>query len=149
MTKIEQQDHSPNILAIFLGILVPGLGHVQIGQQRRGFLIMIGVFFLVICGVLVGGIDAVDHTNDSLWFVAQIWCGLIVLLIDLLNHWLIIPLPIAEKATLVGLSHSNELGILFIAMAGLMNFVVLLDLFQAKPSDDLERRSPRRNKVVS
>ena len=101
---------------------------------------MFGIVFLVLSGVLVGGIDAVDHNQDGLWFIAQVWCGPIVIGIDLLNQVFIVPLPIAEKATLVGLSHANEIGTLFIAMAGLMNFVVLLDLFQAEQGEDLERR---------
>ena len=108
---------------------------------------MSGVIFLVVCGVLVGGIDSVDHKNDALWFIAQVWCGPIVVGIDLLNQAFISPLPIAEKATRVGLSHANEIGILFIAMAGLMNFVVMLDVLQAKVNDDFkvqlqDRRAP-------
>ena len=127
-----------NVAAAVLGWILPGLGHVSLGQKRRGILIMSGVIFLVVCGVLVGGIDSVDHKNDALWFIAQVWCGPIVVGIDLLNQAFISPLPIAEKATRVGLSHANEIGILFIAMAGLMNFVVMLDVLQAKVNDDFK-----------
>lgn len=123
-----------------LGWILPGLGHVSIGQKRRGFLIMGGILFLVLCGVLIGGIDAVDHNKDGLWFIAQVWCGPIVVGVDLLNQALIAPLPATEKTTLVGLSHANEIGTLFIAMAGLMNFVVLLDVAQTKKGDDFETR---------
>jgi len=126
---------------IVLGLVLPGLGHVCTGQKRRGFLIMFGVLFLVLCGVLVGGIDAVDQKNDGLWFIAQMWCGLTVIGIDLLNQFFIAPLPITQRATLVGLSHANEIGTLFIALAGLMNFVVLLDLLQINRTCDLERRA--------
>ena len=98
-----------------------------------------GVLFLVASGVLVGGIDAVDHKKDSLWFIAQVWCGPTVVGVDLLNQAYIAPLPVEEKVALVGLSHANEIGILFIAMAGLMNFVVLLDVLQTKRGDDFEK----------
>jgi len=138
-----------NTAAIILGWILPGLGHVSLGQQRRGFLIMGGVLFLVFCGVLIGGIDAVDHKNDGLWFIAQVWCGLTVVGVDVLNQALIAPLPIAEKVMRVGLSHANEIGTLFIAMAGLMNFVVLLDLIQAVKSEDLERRRTTRDRRAS
>jgi len=77
----------------------------------------------------------------AFWFIAQVWCGPIVIAVDLLNQALIAPLPVDEKATLVGLSHVNEMGTLFIAMAGLMNFVVILDVIQAKKGDDFELRS--------
>ena len=129
-----------NVAAVALGWIFPGLGHVSLGQKRRGFLIMGGVLFLVVCGALIGGIDAVDHKNDGLWFIAQIWCGPIVIGIDVLHQTLIAPLPIAERATHVGLSHANEIGTLFIAMAGLMNFVVMLDVLQATKNEDFEKR---------
>ncbi|MBC8310353.1 MAG: hypothetical protein H8E83_07565 [Planctomycetes bacterium] len=129
-----------HVSAFVLGWLFPGLGHIALGQKRRGFLVMFGILFLVFFGVLVGGIDAVDHKHDGLWFIAQVWCGPVVIAIDLLNQKLIVPLPVSQRATLVGLSHANEIGTLFIAMAGLMNFVVLLDALQAKQNHDLERR---------
>lgn len=132
-----------------LGWLLPGLGHVSVGQKRRGFLIMGGALFLVFCGTLVGGIDAVDHNKDGLWFIAQVWCGPVVVGIDLLNQTFIAPLPIADKVTLVGLSHANEMGTLFIAMAGLMNFVVLLDVIQAKRGEDFELRSHAQDRRAS
>jgi hypothetical protein len=138
-----------NIAAIIIGWILPGLGHISLGQKRRGFLIMGGVLFLVVCGVLIGGIDAVDHKNDGLWFIPQVWGGLIVVGIDVLNQALIAPLPVVEKVTRVGLSHANEIGTLFIAMAGLMNFVVLLDLIQAVKSEDLERRRTTQDRRAS
>jgi hypothetical protein len=139
--RLDNTTQTPlNLAAVVLGWLLPGLGHVSIGQKRRGFLIMGGVLFLVVCGALIGGIDAVDHKRDGLWFLAQIWSGPVVIGIDLLNQALIAPLPIAEKATRVGLSHANEIGTLFIAMAGLMNFVVLLDVLLARKNEDLEKR---------
>ena len=141
--KQRDNDRTPNVSACILGWICPGFGQITLGQKRRGFLIMFGVLFLVLCGVLIGGIDAVDHKKDFLWFIAQVWCGPIVLLIDFLNQWLIAPLPIPEKATFVGLSHANELGILFIAMAGLMNFVAMLDALQSGNKSDLERRTVR------
>ena len=137
MPKNTNQEQPVHVTAIILGWILPGLGHISLGQKRRGTLIMVGILFLVLCGALVGGIDAVDHNKDGLWFIAQVWCGPIVIGIDLLNQTILAPLPIAGKATYVGLSHVNEIGTLCIAMAGLMNFVVLLDLLQAKQGDDL------------
>jgi len=140
MTKsASNTSQNTNFTAILLGWMLPGLGHIKLGHTRRGYLIMFGVLFLVICGVLVGGVDAVDHKNDGLWFIAQVWCGPVAIMVDLINQLWIIPLPISKRATLVGLSHVNEIGTLFIAMAGLMNFVVLLDVMHAKENDDLSR----------
>lgn len=137
---VPQSKSSTQVGPVVLGWILPGMGHFSIGHRRRGILIMSGVLFLVFCGVLVGGIDAVDHKNDGLWFIAQVWCGPIVVGIDLMNQAWVASLPTSQRATLIGLSHANEIGTLFIAMAGLMNFVVLLDVLQAKNNEDLERR---------
>ena len=140
MSTNQQSKLEVHIGPCVLGWILPGMGHFSIGHKRRGLLIMSGVMFLVFCGVLIGGIDAVDHKNDELWFIAQAWCGPIVIGVDLLNQALVAPLPTSQRATLVGLSHANEMGTLFVAMGGLMNFVVLLDVLYAKSNEDLERR---------
>ncbi|MDP7005062.1 MAG: hypothetical protein QF718_02470 [Phycisphaerales bacterium] len=147
MTKPYNQSNQINIGAAILGWILPGLGHIGLGQKRRGYLIMTGVLFLILCGVFVGGVDTVDHKNDGLWFIAQVWCGPVVIGIDLINQTWIAPLPDAQRATLVGLSHVNEIGILFIAMAGMMNFVVILDVLGAKENEDLDCRDIRKDSV--
>ena len=96
-----QTNASPRAMAIFLGWLLPGMGHISIGQKRRGFLVMFGALFLIVCGILVGGIDAVDHKGDLLWFIPQAMCGPIVITIDIVNQMFIAPLPISEKSMVI------------------------------------------------
>jgi len=139
-TPPPQNPANLNIVNALLGWILPGLGHLTLGHHRRGRYIFLGVLFMIVTGVFVGGIDAVDHKNDSLWFMAQVCCGPIVIAIDLATQFFIVEAPIEKRATLVGLSHVNEIGTLFIAMAGLMNFVVILDALQAKRNTDFERR---------
>ena len=129
-----------NVAPAVLAWIWPGLGHRSLGHHRRGRYICFGILFLVVTGVLVGGIDAVDHKNDSLWFIAQVFCGPIVIAIDTLTQIFIVYAPIEKRVTMVGLSHVNEIGTLFISMAGLMNFVVILDASQAKRNIDIDRR---------
>ena len=139
ITKSKEQT-GLNVRATLMAWIFPGLGHISLGQHRRGRLICLGVLFLVVTGVLVGGIDAVDHKHDRLWFIAQVCCGPIVIAIDMATQFFIVDAPIEKRATLVGLSHVNEIGTLFVAMAGLMNLVVILDALHAKSHVDLERR---------
>lgn len=134
----------PQLLAALLGWCLPGLGHMSIGQKHRGRYICFGAMLLIISGILIGGIDAVDHHNDFLWFLAQAGAGPVVILIDICTQNLITSLPIDEKATRVGLSHVNEIGTLFVAMAGLMNVVMMLDVLYREPGDDFEKRLIRR-----
>ena len=133
-----------NFLAAFLGWVMPGLGHIAIKQKRRGLLIMTGALFLILSGVLIGGLDVIDHKQDSLWFLCQIFAGPVIIVIDFLNQFFIASLPTTEKASLVGLNHVNEIGTLFVAMAGLMNFVIILDAIQPSLVSDLDLRPSRR-----
>jgi hypothetical protein len=132
-------------LPALLGWLIPGLGHVRIGERGRGMLVFAGVAFLWICGLLIGGIDSVDRKGDRLWFFAQAGTGPIAFAIDGLNNSLLKTGRIGElmespgprgtdgRTTSVMVSsfksvaHANEYGTLYTSLAGLMNVVALLD----------------------
>ena len=118
----------------------PGLGHISLGQRRRGLLVMFGVLFLFLGGVLIGGIDVVDRKEDRLWFWAQALCGPIALAVDFTNQTFLKTGPPdgaqrsdeRDSRAIVqlgrkGLGRVNEMGTLFCALAGLMNLVVILD----------------------
>ncbi|MHC4219716.1 MAG: DUF6677 family protein [Planctomycetota bacterium] len=129
--------------AAFLAWAWPGLGHISLGERKRGMLVMFGVLFLFVSGVLIGGVDVVDHEDDTLWFVAQALCGPVALATDLANQRLIRPMPgdwkdryeqgdpeIMDRIRRKSLGHVNEMGTLYCALAGLMNLVVILDALQ-------------------
>jgi hypothetical protein len=113
----------------------PGLGHITRGDRRRGVLVMSGVLFLFLSGLLIGGLDSVDRREDSLWFMAQALCGPIAFVADFLREQLIGTHASAAGRTAVepwmlhkGLGRVNEMGTLFSALAGLMNLVAILDV---------------------
>lgn len=140
-------DREFNPMAAVLAWILPGLGHMSLGHRKRGGLIMFGVLFLFIGGVLIGGIDCVDRKNDRLWFLAQSVCGPIAFGVDVLNQTYIKRLPPDEQLRTVALNKPNEMGTLFCALAGLMNLVVILDAmyFAPKPMPlQAERRIERR-----
>jgi hypothetical protein len=134
-------------LAPLLAWLWPGAGHLRLGQKRRGWLIMAGVLFLFITGLLIGGFSVVDRTDQRLWFLAQVLNGPIALAADYINHTQIKSLPQSRQLQTTSLSHVNEMGTLFIALGGLMNLVVILDTLHprrlANPGEEgfIERRS--------
>ena len=157
-------------VAALLAWLWPGLGHISLGQRRRGFLIMFGMLFLFFTGLLVGGLDCVDRKHDPLWFMAQSGCGPLALAADWANQtlvqtlpagWREAPLPGSNTLSLqqiewqrdqelrrrfldddktllaalrrIGFGRVAEMGTLFVALAGLMNLVVILDVLYAHP----------------
>jgi len=101
---------------------------------------MMGMLGLLCAGVLIGGLDAVDSQRDHLWYLAQLGAGPIVICLDVLNQQLIRALPEAEQYRSIGLGHINAIGTLYIALAGLMNVVVILDVFRDRSDEQPSRR---------
>ncbi len=114
-------------LAALLAWLLPGLGHMYLGQRFRGRMILLGTLFLVTFGVLIGGVDVVDMQRDRLWFIAQAGTGPIAFLLDLLNQALLKTASPGTQAQFTSLGNLNSTGTLYIALAGLMNVVVIID----------------------
>lgn len=132
--------------AAVLAWLWPGLGHMSHGEKKRGKLIMFGVLFLFFTGLLVGGVDAVDRRDDRLWFIAQAFCGPVAFGADFVNQNYVKQLPAERRMHTTGLARVNEMGTLLIALAGLMNLVVILDAlhFHPRPQPAVEPPARRR-----
>ena len=139
-----------SVVAAICAWLVPGLGHVVIGETVRGALVFAGIIFMWLCGMLIGGIDAVDRKEDPLWFAAQVCSGPIAFGIDGMNSALLktgkvgelIDSPAASRnsasekvSSFKGIAHVNEYGILFTGLAGLMNLVAIIDASTRRSSD--------------
>ncbi len=123
--QLEQPALRPG--AALLAWILPGLGHIAMGQRRRGLMMMFGILFLFACGILIGGLDVVDMKRDRLWFLAQACNGPLAFLIDFLNQSLLKTADSATQARLTSLGNINATGTLYIALGGLMNFILILD----------------------
>ena len=140
MSSSVKSDSRFTPFAALLAWIWPGLGHLRLGQRRRGMLIMFGVLFLFLGGVLIGGVDVVDRRHDPLWFMAQALCGPIAFGADLANRRLLSDPQVRLQRK--SLSHINEFGTLFAALAGLMYLVVILDaLHRPAPRRTADRRA--------
>jgi len=137
-------------LGAILGWVFPGLGHIAAGNAKRGIMAMAGVLLLFFGGLLVGGVDCVDRTEDRLWFFGQACCGPIAFAADKVNEMQLksgAAAPLIETASypgqpkvfvspFKGIAHANEFGTLFVFLAGLLNICVLLDAAVRPPSSD-------------
>ena len=75
--------------------------------------------------------------RDRYWFIAQAANGLVAFLLDYLNQSMLSKtVPSDTQARLTSLGHLNAIGTLYIALAGLMNIVVMLDAFAGPDRDD-------------
>lgn len=68
------------------GLVLPGLGHVLLGQPRRAVAIAVGVLGLFFGGLLLGGIDTVDSREDRLWFYVHAFVGPLAFGADWVNQ---------------------------------------------------------------
>jgi hypothetical protein len=106
--------------ALALGWLVPGAGHVLYGRRAKAayFAVLLLATFFV--GLWLGDGACVNVTKFGIYLVAQIWMGAPTLLtlhatrFDRITH----DIPFLDA------------GLLFTAIAGLLNLVVLVDLIE-------------------
>lgn len=119
-------------LAVIASMLIPGAGHMILGKYGRGLL-----FFVTITGAFVIGLalharlfypviaaTPAEHTSAPdfvgvLWFFAQIGSGLCYVVSYLLGLG-----TVAQPA-----SPTFEYGNTFTCLAGLLNYLVMHDIF--------------------
>ena len=68
------------------GLILPGLGHIVLGQPRRALGIMAGILGLFFGGLLLGGVDTVDSREDRLWFYVHALTGPVAFAADWVNQ---------------------------------------------------------------
>ncbi len=74
-TAIKQSRPLPYLAAI-LAWLIPGLGHIYIGQRVRGIIILVTIGATFWTGVAFGGVMTVDYQNQRWWFAAEMCTGI-------------------------------------------------------------------------
>lgn len=137
---------SDHLLSILAAWCVPGLGHLLVGDRRRGLILMAALLGLYLMGLVIGGIDVVDRKEDRLWYAAQLMAGPITVAVDMVhqelkNNYLVEQRknpyggpPAYELASYtVSVGRVNELGTLYCALAGMLNLLVIIDLAWAGP----------------
>lgn len=144
-------------VAFVLGWALPGLGHWMIGQRRRGTLLAVSLIALILIGPLIGGVCVVDHQRERLWFLPQALGGPLVLLIDQANQRLLKTGRVGEIIewdregdrlnppvnSLESIGWNRDIGILFVALAGLMNLAAMLDAATRPIDSDINVRERR------
>jgi len=137
--------HSPRfpVGAAIAAWILPGLGHIILGQRRRGFLLLCTILSLYIAGLLIGGIDVIDSREDRLWYYGQILAGPHTLAIDRVHQAMRAdtyqrwqrkafgnrrPPDAQTYPYKVSIARVNELGTLYCTMAGLLNLLAIIDV---------------------
>jgi hypothetical protein len=74
------------LLALVLAWLVPGLGHILIGQKARGIVFALTIHILFFGGMLIGGMRAINPPEQAIWTYTQMLAGWPMLLADRLQR---------------------------------------------------------------
>lgn len=141
-------------LAGLAALVLPGLGHLVLGETKRGVLIAIGVLGLFFGGLFIGGIDSVDSKEDKVWFIGQALVGPLAFGVDYIhqNQFKVkdtdfsgnivarsarpnegrdpktgAPVPGGTPPNIKSLAKVNEIGTLFSTIAGMLNLIVIMD----------------------
>jgi hypothetical protein len=143
-------EESLQIVPGILALVLPGLGHAALGKARRGVMVAIGVLGLFFGGVLIGGVDAIDARNDRWWFIGQSLVGPTAFAVNWVNQSLAASDPGATAgpgwreasppARVRSIAHSNEMGMLFATIAGMLNLIAVVDAFWSAPAERRGRR---------
>lgn len=132
MPKTTEESFQPG--AAVLAYLFPGLGYLYLRQPVRAIALASGVLGLVIVGLLIGGIDVVDRHADFWWFIPQAGIGPLAFLIDWLRQG-----PLAASI-MPSLARVNEVGTLYVVMAGMINAIAVIDCAWHEHPDIISRR---------
>ncbi len=122
-------------VAGLLGWLVPGLGHLYLGERTRGIVCLVTITATFWTGVAIGSVQTtVDPRDRTLWFLAQICTGGNTL-VAYAWHAIVTPNPSpdrerasqAQAALVVPHWLSVDVGVHYTGVAGLLNLLVILD----------------------
>lgn len=108
------------IAALVLGFLVPGAGHLLFGRRGKAIFYLITVLGCFVLGMWLADWRCVHVEKYPLYLLAQMWVtGPVLIAIAATES-----LRITQDITYL------DAGLLFTAIAGLLNIVVLVDLYE-------------------
>ena len=119
--------------------LVPGLGHWLLGQHRRGLILFVSIGFLWTGGFFIGGISVFDRPNHPIWFMGQMLTAPSIV-VERLHQTLqgpnaMPPRPDAQDIAFTpSYGHVHEQGVLYTALAGMLNLLAIMDVLYQDPA---------------
>jgi hypothetical protein len=152
--------------------VIPGAGHFILGQRKRAYAIAAGVLWLFLGGLLIGGIDVIDSKENRVWFFGQALVGPLSFGTDYIHqkHFKVdVRYLLPNGQTVVrtrsagpnegrgpngdvvangtppnmkSIGKVNELGTLFVGIAGMMNLIAIIDAAMPSRRRDAKAASP-------
>lgn len=111
-----------HLLAYLLAWLLPGLGHLYLGRRQKAWLFLAVIMGLYSLGLGISGFRTVGADDNPYYYAGKFGSGITMLVAWLLGPEK--PYP-AEGMSLLWF----DPGLLYVAVAGLLNLVVALNVF--------------------
>ena len=139
-TKKTPKTAVPELKFLVLAWICPGLGHIAMGDFRRGLILCVTICGLFISGLLIGGIGVLDYKLNRAWFFGQMFNGPAVVLAVVRDKTMLaqpraqvgsdayLGIPDDPNTYEPSFGRPNEIGILFTALAGLLNLFIFYDV---------------------
>lgn len=118
------------IVAALATWLLPGAGHILIGDRTRGIAFLVVITLTFWTGVAIGGVkNTVSPVDRTLWFAGQICAGGHSLATLAISS----TMPTSKEsgkfpADLIGYGRTEEVSIVYTAIAGMLNILIILDV---------------------
>jgi hypothetical protein len=108
--------------------LLPGAGHLYIGERVRGIILMAAIAVTFWGGIAIGGVkNTVNPTQRSLWFAAQICAGGHTLATLGISRLVDDP-PASNPSLRIGYGPSEEIPVVYTAICGMLNILIIFDV---------------------
>jgi len=147
--------HNPGIrvpLAGILGWLLPGAGHLFIGERARGLIFLIVIALTFWTGIAIGGVKhTVDKDARFLWFLGQICAGGHTLAAMTWSSMIDAPEEV-DRVELTAYGRSEEVSVVYTAICGMLNILIIFDVLTRAEQGlevDPQRGPPGKAKGVS
>jgi hypothetical protein len=111
-----------HLFAYVLAWLLPGLGHLYLGKKQKAWLFLTSILGLYLVGLAIGGFRTVGADDNPYYYAGKFGSGVTMLCAWALGAEKPFPTPTMSLLWF-------DPGLLYVAVAGLLNLVVALNVF--------------------
>ncbi len=125
--------------------LVPGLGHLLLGQRGRAAILFASIGLLWLGGFFIGGVGVFDRKSHPIWFMGQMLIAPSVL-VEGYHRSLQSPEGLPPRPDdpagpyQPSYGHVHEQGVLYTSLAGMLNLLAMMDVLYRDPADPRHRK---------
>ena len=117
-------------IAGLLGWLLPGAGHLFIGERARGVIFLATITVTFWGGVAIGGVkNTVNLQERRFWFLGQICAGGHTLALMAWSKQIERPADDNPQHTrIIAYGRAEEVSVVYTAICGMLNLLIILDV---------------------